>query len=350
MEGVTVNKFRFFILAAAIGLAFTQGVDSASAQEPFYKGKTVRFIVAYSAGGGFDTYTRAIGRHIGKHIPGNPRIVVENMTGGGGMIAANYLYNQAKPDGLTIGNWIGDLVLQQIFGKRGIQIDARRFEWVGVPSTDHPVCALTKASGVTTLEKWFASKRPVKIGGIGPGGTASDVPRILKAALGLPIKVIDGYKGTAKVRLAAESGEVDGGCWAWQSVKATWKKMVESGGVRIVLQAMPKKHPNLPKVPNAIDFAKTDEARLLLKYGIHDPALITRFYSLPPGTPKERVRILQGAFMATMKDAEFLAEAKKSKIEINPIDGKEVQKIVAGLFNLDPNLIAKLRKILVPNE
>jgi tripartite-type tricarboxylate transporter receptor subunit TctC len=274
-----------FSLLAAIVLAF--GLSTRASGEDFYKGKTLRFVVAFSAGGGFDTYTRAIARHMGRHIPGNPTTLVQNMTGAGGIIATNYMYNKAKPDGLTIGNWIGGLVQQQIFGAKGVQYDARKFEWVGVPSKDHAVCGMTVASGITSLDKWFASKTPVKVGGIGPGGQVSDIPRILNAALGVPVKVIDGYRGTAKVRLAAESGELAGGCWAWQSMKVTWKRMVESGGVKVIVQAMPEKHPELPDVPNASDYAKTEEAHQYLKYGIHDTALMTRLYSLPPGTPKK---------------------------------------------------------------
>ncbi|MFQ5853588.1 MAG: Bug family tripartite tricarboxylate transporter substrate binding protein, partial [Candidatus Binatia bacterium] len=280
------------LISFVIGLALLLGaITPSSAKEPF-KGKNLRFIVAYSPGGGFDTYTRAIARHISKHIPGHPTTLVQNMTGAGGFIAANYMYNKAKPDGLTIGNFIGGLVQQQILGNKGVKFDGRKFEWIGVPVVDHPVCALTKASGVKNIKDWQALKKPLKIGGIGPGGTVSDMPRILGAALGLPVKVIDGYRGTAKVRLAAEAGEIAGGCWAWQSVKVTWRRMVQSGGVRIVLQAMDKKHPELRDVDNAIDFAKTDEARALIKYGIHDTAIITRFYSLPPRTPKKTVNLL----------------------------------------------------------
>lgn len=348
MEGHTVKKFSCFILAIGLGCSFTHRVDSASAQEPlYYRGKTVRFIVAYSAGGSFDTITRAIARHIGKHIPGHPKTTVENMTGAGGIIGANYLFNKTKPDGLSIGNWIGSLVFQQIFGKKSIGFDARRFEWVGVPSVDHPVCALTEASGVTKLDKWLASKKSVKIGGIVPGGTASDVPRILKAALGLPIKVIDGYKGTAKIGLAAKAGEIAGGCWGWRSIKVTWRKGIESGKVHPVLQANPKRYPDLQKVPNAIELAKTDQARQLIKVGIHDQAALTRLYSLPPGTPKERVKILQKAFVDTMSDPEFLAETKNFNLDIKPKSGEEVKEIVDRFFKMDTAVLSKLKEIIV---
>lgn len=344
-----MKRKLFCLLGVLTCIALASGASSEAAEEDFFKGKTLRFIVAYSPGGGFDTYTRAIARHIDRHIPGNPTIVVQNMTGAGGFIATNYVYNRAKPDGLTIGNWIGGLVQQQIFGAKGVQYDARKFEWVGVPSTDHAVCGMTQESGITSLEKWFNVKEPIRVGGIGPGGQVSDIPRVLNAAIDVPVRVIDGYGGTADVRLAAERGELAGGCWAWQSMKVTWKRMVESGGVKVIVQAMPKKHPELPDVPLAKDYAKTDEAHKLLKYGIYDTALMTRIYSLPPGTPKDRVEILQKAFMDTMTDPKFLAEAAKSKLEIDPTSGPELKKLVDGQFDMPPELVQKLERVLVPN-
>jgi tripartite-type tricarboxylate transporter receptor subunit TctC len=305
-------------------------------------------IVAFSPGGGFDTYSRAIGRHLGKHIPGNPSVVVDNMTGAGGIIHANFMYLKAKPDGLTIGNNIGGLVLQQIMGAKGIEFDGRRFEYLGAPAVDHPVCVLTKASGISTLEGWFAAKEPVKLGGVGPGGTASDVARTVQAALKLPIQVVDGYKGTSDIRLAAESGELAGGCWAWESIKSMWRKAVESGDVSVIVQTMPKRHPELPKVPLAIDHAKTDDGKRLLKYGVHDTATITRLYFAPPGTPKDRVEILRQAFLRTYKDADFLAEAKKASLDFDPVTGEDMEEIVAGLFKLDAKQIARLKEVLVP--
>jgi len=334
-------------LATAIAALVIAFADPANAQD-FYKGKTIRIVVGFSAGGGFDTYSRLIARHMGKHIPGNPTVVVENMTGAGSMIAANYIYNQAKPDGLTIGNWIGGLLLQQLFGRKGVEFDARKFEWIGVPVSDTAVCALTKASGVASVDQWFAVKEPLKIGGEAAGATTSDIPRVLAAALKLPLRLIEGYKGTADVRLAADSGEVAGGCWAWESVKVTWRKGLETGDVKVVIQAVAKRHPDLPNVANATEIAKTDEARQLLKAGVVDPGAMVRSYSLPPGTPKDRVKILGDAFMATMKDAEFVAEAKKGNLDLNPLPGDQVEAIAHGLFKLDAALVAKLKENMLP--
>jgi len=342
-----VRKVKFLIAAVGAAIAFVPGVGQTAAQD-FYQGKTVRLVVAFAPGGGFDTYSRAIARHIGRHIPGNPTVIVENMTGAGGIVQMNYMFQRAKPDGLILGNNIGGLIVQQLMGAKGIGYDGRKFEYVGAPAIDNPVCALTKASGITSMEKWFAAKEPVKLGGVGPGGTASDVARVVQAALSLPSRVIEPYKGTAEIKLAAESGELAGGCWGWESMKSIWRKGLETGDVNVLLLAMPKKHKDIPNVPLAVDLAKTEEGRQLLKYGIHDTATITRLYFLPPGTPKDRVQLLRKAFVETLRDGEFLAEAKKSNLDIDPVPGEEMEKVVAGLFKLEPGMVAKLKDVLVP--
>jgi tripartite-type tricarboxylate transporter receptor subunit TctC len=321
--------------------------STARGQE-FYNNKTIRIVVGFSPGGGMDIYARAIGRHLGKNIPGKPNVIVENMPGAGSLIAANYLYKQAKPDGLTIGSWIGGLVLQQVIGgQKGIEFDARKFEWIGVPAGDSSSCAVTKAGGVTSIEQWFAAKTPVKIGAMAPGSVTSDIPKILKAALNLPIQVVEGYKGTAEIRVAADSGEVDGGCWGWETIKIMWRQGLDVGNTKVLIQMLPKRHPDLPDVPNALELAKTEDARQLIKIGIVDPATMVRALSLPPGTPKDRVKILRDAFMATIKDPQFLAEAKTAKLDLNPMSGDEVEKIVHGFFALEPRAVAKLKDVVM---
>ncbi len=324
------------------------GPVQVSGQE-FYKDKTIRIVVGFAAGGGFDTYARIIARHMGKHIPGNPAIIVENMGGAGSLLAANHLY-RAKPDGLTIGNFIGTLVLQQIYGSKGIEFDARKFDWLGVPVQDSTACALTSASGITSLEKWFAAKEPVKIGGEAPGANDSDVPRILKVALRLPIQLVEGYKGTSQIRLAAEAGEIAGGCWTWESIKVTWRRGLESKNVNVVLQLNPKRHPDLADVPNAIEYAKTDEGRMLLEAAVHNPGAILRAYALPPGIPKDRAELLRKGFMATTKDPGLLAETNKAGLAVNPLSGAEVEKIVASFFKLQPAQISRLKEVLLPQK
>jgi len=196
----------------------------------------------------------------------------------------------------------------------------------------------------------FAAKRPIKLGGEAPGANDSDVPRALKSALGLPIQLIEAFKGTANIRVAAEAGEIDGGCWTWASIRTTWANGLESGMVKPIIQVNQKKAADIPNVPNAIDFAKTADGRTLIDSGIHAPSAILRAYALPPGTPKGRIDVLRSAFNSTMKDPGFLAEMKKSKLEINPLTGGEMDTIVKKLFQMDPKSIAKIRDVLVPKN
>jgi tripartite-type tricarboxylate transporter receptor subunit TctC len=317
------------------------------AQDAFYRGKTVRIIVGASAGGGYDTYSRTIARHIGKHVPGNPTFVVENMPGAGMLIAANHMYKAAKPDGLTIGHFIGGLFLQQLLGKPGIEFDAAKFEYIGVPTLDNYVIGISKKNtGISTMDQWMSSKTIVKLGGVGVGSATDDIPKVLMATIGLPAQIVSGYKGTADVRLAYDSGEVQGVCNSWQSFTATWPNELKSGDLVMVLQATAKSHPELTKVPLAIDYAKTDEARTLIRSLVHGVAATARPYVLPPATPKDRLMILRKAFMDTMKDPEFLADAKKAKLDITPLDGQELEENVKDIFKLDPKLIPKAKEIL----
>jgi len=316
--------------------------------DDFYKGKTIRVIVGGSAGGGFDIYTRAMARHMGKHIAGNPAMIVENMTGAGTLIAAKYLHSSAKPDGLSFGLFNGALILSGALGNKSIDFDMRELEFLGVPVQDSTVCALRKESGVTNMDQWFAAKTPIKLGGLSPGNSTSDVARIIMAALNLPVQLVEGYKGTNEIRLAADAGELHGACWAWETLRTAWSKAIPAGEVNVVLQVTAKKIPELPNVPMSLDLAKTDEARQILRAGAIDPAAIVRVYVTSPRTPKDRLQTLRSAFAKTLTDAEFIAEAKKATLDINPLTGEEVKKIVDELFKLTPSMRTKLAGILAP--
>ena len=335
------------LLAACLICAFPFATAATSyGQTSFYEGKTIRMIVGFPAGGGYDAYTRTIGRHIGKHISGNPAIIVENMAGAGSMISANYVYKAAKPDGLTIGHFIGGLFLQQLLSKPGIEFDAAKFQYIGVPGQDNFVIGIAKSTGIADTEAWLASKQIVKFGGVASGSGSDDVPNVLKVAIGLPLQLVSGYKGTADVRLAFNSGEVSGLSNSWESTKSTWRKELETGDLKLVLQATLKPHPELAKVPMALNYAKTEEAKLLISTVARVHGSTVRPYVLPPNTPKDRVQILRKAFMDTMKDPEFLAEAKKANLDINPEDGATLQQNVKEVLKLDPALVAKLKEVL----
>jgi len=337
------NICRAVIVAC---FALTIAANGHATTHDFYKGKTVRILVGASAGGAFDTWGRMIGRHLGKQIPDNPVVVVENVTGAGGLILANQVYKTTKPDGLTVATFNGGLLMGQILGRPGIEFDARKFEYIGIPTQDNVACAFTKSSGITTFDALRNAKIPVKIGGVAPGDTTYNTVKLLQAALNLPVQLVAGYKGTAEIRLAAEAGEVAGGCWQWESIKSIWRQGLDSGNVFVVLQVNAKTHPELPKVPNALDYTNNENARQLLKFGGHDPSAITRPYALGPGTPKDRVQLLRKAFVDTMKDAEFLADAKKSRLDTQPLTGEEIEKIVAQLFKIDAAVVSQLKEIL----
>ena len=338
---------RIAILVSTLLFNLLLGVAGrAAAQSDFYQGKTIRFIVGFPAGGGYDLYTRTIARHMGKHIPGHPTMAVENMSGAGSMISANHVFKVAKADGLIIGHFIGGLFLQQILGKPGIEFDAAQFEFIGAPAQDNFIIGVHKSTGISDLEKWLATKQVVKFGGVASGSGSDDVPNILKATIGLPLQLVSGYKGTADVRLAFNSGEVAGLSNSWESTKSTWRKELDSGELIPVLQATIKPHPELTKLPMALNFAKTEEAKKLISTvaRVHGPSV--RPYVLPPKTPKDRLQILRKAFIDTMKDPEFLAEAKKANLDINPDDGATLESNVKEILKLEPALIAKLKEIL----
>ncbi|MEO6163889.1 MAG: tripartite tricarboxylate transporter substrate-binding protein [Candidatus Binatia bacterium] len=318
------------------------------AAEPanFYQGKTVRIIVGLAAGGGYDLYARTLARHLGKHIPGNPAVVVENMTGAGSIIAANYLYKIAKPDGLTIGHYLGGIALQQLLGKSGIEFDALKFKYIGVPAQDSFIIGVHKSTGITDVNAWIASKQMVKFGGIGPGAGSDDIPKILAATINLPAQVVAGYKGTAETRLAFNNGEVQATSNAWESTKSTWRNELESGTLKVVLQATLKSHPELKQIPVAYELAKTDEAKKLMATVLRANSPTVRPFMAPPGTPNDRVQILRTAFMATWSDPELVAEAKKARLDLDPADGAELERNIKEIFKLEPSQIAKLKEIL----
>ena len=341
----TLKRWLALVTAAAVLFGFAPW----TAAQDVYKDKTLTFIVGYSPGGTYDQYTRMIARHISKYLPGNPSRIVENMPGAGGIITANHLYNRAKPDGLTVAAWASPLILQHVMGNDAIKIDGRKVGWVGIPGPYDTACHFNQASGIRTMEDWVSSKRPMKISSIGPGTSLSDVPKLLKAALNLPLEMVEGYKGGAEARLAVESGEVDGLCASWQATKVTWRSQMEAGKIRVVLQATLRSHPDLKKVPLAINYAKTEEARTLLR--VADNVHVYQFpYSVAPGTPPERLKILQDAFVKTLRDRDLLAEAKKSDLEVAPIDGMTTAKTFAGLYELSPTLVAQLKEILIPKR
>ena len=334
-------------LLLLLAFGFSLGMNAtAFSQDSFYRGKVLRIIVGFPPGGGYDTYTRLLARHWGKHIPGNPTIVVENMSGAGSMILANHIFRVAKADGLTVGHFIGGLFLQQLLGKPGIDFDARKFEYIGAPAQDVFLIGVSKASGITSVQQWLASKTVIKFGGAGFGAGTDDIPALVREVMGLPIQLVAGYKGTADIRLAFNNGEIHGSANSWQSIRSTWRNELDSGLLNIILHVALKSHPDLTKYPLAGDMIKNEDGRKLIQAVTQVHGASVRPYVLPPKTPKDRVLILRKAFADTMKDENLLAEAQKGNIDINPVNGEELAKSVQSVMQLESGLVAKLKDIL----
>jgi tripartite-type tricarboxylate transporter receptor subunit TctC len=339
-----MNKKRVLVLMwAVIGLILTSG--SALAAAPYYDGKVIRIVVGFSAGGGYDLYARALSRHLGKHIPGSPAIIVDNMPGAGSLISANYLYKMAKPDGLTIGHFQAGLFVSQVLEQPGVEFDGRKFLIIGSLTKDNPVCVLNKARGIKSLEELVASKTQVKLGTAGTGQGGDMVTRVAGISLGLPIKVIAPFPGQSDIRLAMEKGEIEGTFWPFDSLMLMVRKAVEAGDIIIVLQAIPKPLPSLPNLPVWGSLAKSSEARQTV--GLLDTLNeLGRPFTFPPGTPNELLQVLRKAFQETLKDKEFLAEAQKAQMGLDPSTGEELEKQAIGIYKaVDPSLIPKLKEL-----
>jgi len=232
-------------------------------------------------------------------------------------------------------------------GKPGIEFEGEKFEYLGVPAQDSLVLGVTKASGVTSVEQGLATKTTLKFGGVGPGAGTDDVTKVVRATVGVPIQLISGYKGTADIRLAMAAGEVHGVTNSWESYKSTWSKEIESGSVIMLLQTLPQRHADLPNVAAIHDFVKNEEDRKLVQTGIFDYSAIARPYALPPKTPKDRVRLLRKGLTDTYKDPEFIADARRARLDMNPLSGEELEKVVARVYRLDKPLVEKLKDILL---
>jgi tripartite-type tricarboxylate transporter receptor subunit TctC len=311
----------------------------------FYRGKTVRMIVGFSAGGGYDQYSRLIARHMSKYIPGNPAVIVDNMPGAGSIIAANHTFNAAPKDGTVIGNISGPIVLEQLFGSPSIQFDMAKFRYLAVPVSETYLFIVTKKSGVSKFDDVVGTKsKQVSVGAI-PGSTVEHAPILARDVLGANLKVVSGYKGTADVRLAIDSGEVDGFFNTWTSSKVTSFDKVKSGEwvVLAQLSEKPIKDLIIPNVPTIPQIAKSDEQRLIMKYGTSTPNDFGKVYVLPPGTPGDRAQALENAFVKVFTDKELMADADKGKLEIDPMIGEEISKLVQEFLGMTPELKTKLQ-------
>jgi tripartite-type tricarboxylate transporter receptor subunit TctC len=331
------------VFGSVLGLNLLATNDQTAFAQAFYKDKTIRVIVGQAAGGGYDTYTRTIARHLGKHIPGNPSLVVENMTGAGSLVAANYLYNNAKPDGLTIANWNSAFVLNQALGDPNVKFDARRFGWIGAPSKGIPVLVIMGFAGVKSFAE--ASGKALRVGGTAAGSHSVDLPLMLNKMIGTKFNVVSGYQGTAQVRLAMQRREVDGDFTNWESVVATRREMIDAKGDDRLLPLLIHARLSDPELKDIPLF--TAVLGNELNIGTYRAYMAQMEYQRPltvaPGTPRDRLEILRRAFTATLADPEFQAQAKKSKLDITYVSGEEAEKLAGEVLAISPKVRENLQ-------
>ena len=312
----------------------------------FYRGKTVDLQIGYSVGGGYDVYARMLAPFMAKHISGNPSIVPRNMEGAGSLRLANWIYNVGPKDGTAFGTIGRGTGFDPLFGHRGAQFDGGKFTWIGSANDEVSVCVAWQNAGIGKFEDLYSKQ--LTVGGTGGGSDTDVFPAILNAVLGTKMKVITGYPGGNDVNLAMERGEVSGRCgWSWSSVVATHKDWLAQKKITILVQLGLSKHPDLPDVPLVTDLARNDEERQILKL-IFARQVMGRPFLAPPNLPAERAAAIRQAFMDTMKDKDFLAEADKAQLEITPVGGPEVEKLVREVYQTPPEIAAKAAKVLNP--
>lgn len=313
-------------LAVALLLAASADASRADAISDFYKGKSIRLIISADAGGSYDSDARLVARHIGRHIPGNPHVVPENMLGASGRTAASYMYNTAPKDGSVIAVMQQSLAMGQVLGESGVQYDAARFNWIGSPVRPDETLVVWHTTGVKTIED--AKKKEVIIGATSPTGMNFVYPKLANELLGTKFKIVPGYPGGTPIVLALERGEVEGrGSNPWSEWKATKPDWVRDKKIIPLMQMSLFKHPDLPDVPLMIDLAPNDTARAVLEI-VTITGELGRPFVAPPGVPADRVAALRQAFDETMKDPDFLADAEKLHKEIHPIGWKEMENLV----------------------
>lgn len=312
----------------------------ARADDDFYKGKTVSFIIATASGGGYDTYSRLLARHLGRHIPGQPAVVPQNMPGAAGIRAANHLYSAAAKDGTAIGMLDQATHLDQVLGTAGLAADANRFNWIGRILSNSAVLYAWHRAKVKRIEDALTNELVVST-----SGAASRLNwTVLNNVVGTRFKIITGYQGSSDSRLAMIRGEVEALSQPWPVLKVEGEQLIRDRQINLLLQTGTDKHPELAHVPRMIDLAKTDEDRTLLTL-FSSPSTIGRSIAAPPDVPAERVKVLRDAFNAAIRDPALIEEAKRLKLELDPLDGAALQAAIASGSAAAPDVIARARRV-----
>jgi tripartite-type tricarboxylate transporter receptor subunit TctC len=343
-----MNGFGVFLCAALL-LANQQSLSAQD--ESFYQGKTIKIVVGFTSGGFYDRWSRLLARHVPRFIPGNPEIVVQNMPGAGGLIAANHMYSVAKPDGLTLGMLSYGLYLDQLVGRKEVQYDVRKFNWIGSPEKSDVLLYMRSDAPYKSVEDIRKASTPPKCGSTGTAGTDYILARLLEDTLGLKINTVLGYPGGSEIDLAVEKGEVQ--CRGMTAAPffgrepfISWRKR---NFVNVLLFGGQKRDPRIPAAPTIyeiFDKEKTPEEGRRVADVILRGGDFGRPWVVPPGTPKERVKILRAAHAKAMADPQLLDEAKKGQMEVEPMSGEELQKLAETIINQPPGVIARVKNVL----
>ena len=333
---------RLFIPAATLLVLVLSGLVAwpAHAASPvdFYKGRTVQVVVGFSAGGGYDLYARVLARHIGKHIPGNPSVIAQNMPGAGSLKAANYLYNVAPKDGSVFGIFDRGLPMERLLGRtRGQDFDATKFTWIGSITDEPTICGFSSKSGIRS---WQDMKtKPFRVGGAGATADDEIYADVLRNMFHLPLRVVSGYPGRAETVLSIQRGEIDGLCgWSWSSLMSRDKYLLDSKQLIVTLQLGVEKNLDLPGVPLVGDLTDDPKQKAALKL-IFSRLTIARPFAAPPGLTAERAAALRAAFDATMRDPEFLAEMRKLALDVRPQSGLKVEQLIKEVYTYPAEVV-----------
>ena len=342
---------QLFFLLLSLALTLTWAFHGFAAEKPFYEGKTIRLIIGTSAGGTYDLWARVVAPYLTKHIPGNPHIISQNMPGAGSLVAANYVYGLAKPDGLTLGSVNPALYFEQLIGRTEVQFGWAQFTWIGSPEQNESLFVIRTDTPYRTVNDLRTAKEPPKCGA--SGTTSSDwyISRLLEETLGVKIKIVTGYPGSAEVGLAILRGEVicritQVGSWFSHELFRTWRK---EGFVRALLQTGRKRDPRLPEVPTIYELMeqyKTPESGRRLAHVLVTPPLLGRPIMGPPGLAAERVKILREAYTKAMNDPELLAEAKKRDWEVKHLTGEELESLAKEVIEQPPDVVERMKRVL----
>jgi tripartite-type tricarboxylate transporter receptor subunit TctC len=335
------------ILAPSLTLNFVP--QAIAAEKPFYEGKTINILVPGVPGGGYDVYARLLSRHMGKHIPGKPRVVVENMDGAGGLIAGNHLYNRVKPDGLTFMIFNHMNIIRQLTGDPHVLLDVRKMRWIGTASDSPNMCVVRNGARYQKIEDMINAKEPLILAA-SSGDSREYYPKILNEVLHTNLKIITGYKSGGAIFVAVESREAEGCCGVgWDTLQAERPNWIEDKFASIFLQLNPvEKVPELKNVPWIMDYIKTPADRELVDAAMGTQAIVRSFVA-PPGVPDDRLEVLRKAFMETMKDPDLVADAARTKSPVKFRTGPEVEAFIKSWFSISKDSVEKIRRIYFPS-